>query len=96
MHERAVQFSLELKENGFEILNDVVFNQVLVACETDELTNKVIEHIQKSGECWVGGAKWNGGAVIRISVSSWATTKDDITRSVDAFIMARDRAIQEC
>lgn len=96
LHERAVQFSLELKENGFEILNDVVFNQVLVACETDELTNKVIEHIQKSGECWVGGAKWNGGAVIRISVSSWATTKDDITRSVDAFKMARDRAIQEC
>ncbi len=96
LHERAVQFSLELKENGFEILNDVVFNQVLVACETDELTNKVIEHIQKSGECWVGGAKWNGGSVIRISVSSWATTKDDITRSVDAFKMARDRAIQEC
>jgi len=96
LHERAVQFSLELKENGFEILNDVVFNQVLVACETDELTIKVMEYIQRSGECWVGGAKWNGRAVIRISVCSWATTKDDITRSVDAFIVAKDKAIQEC
>ncbi len=72
-----------------------VFNQVLVACETDEITNKTIEYIQKSGECWVGGANWNGNSVIRISVCSWATTKEDITRSVHAFVTAKNRAIQK-
>ena len=46
LHERAVQFSVELKEKGFDILNDVVFNQVLVACKTDELTDKVIHNIR--------------------------------------------------
>lgn len=77
LHERAVQFSVELKEKGFDILNDVVFNQVLVVCETDEITNSTIEYIQRSGECWVGGASWKGNSVIRISVCSWATTKED-------------------
>ncbi len=96
LHERAVQFSIELKEKGFDILNDVVFNQVLVACKTDKLTNKVIQYIQRSGECWVGGAKWDEKAVIRVSVCSWATTKEDITRSVNAFVAAKDKAIQEC
>ncbi len=93
MYERAVQFSQELMDNDFKILNDVVFNQVLVACEDDELTNQTIKHIQESGECWVGGAKWHGKSVIRISVSSWATTKEDVSRSVLSFIAARDRAI---
>jgi glutamate/tyrosine decarboxylase-like PLP-dependent enzyme len=96
LHKRAVQFSAELKQSGFNILNDVVFNQVLVACETDELTNKVIQYVQSSGECWVGGGKWDGKDVIRISVCSWATTQEDITRSVNAFVAAKNRAIIEC
>ena len=95
LHERAVQFGEELRNNGFDVLNDIVFNQVLVACETEEITNKTIEYIQRSGECWVGGAKWNNKSVIRISVCSWATTKADITRSVNAFTAARDKAVQE-
>jgi glutamate/tyrosine decarboxylase-like PLP-dependent enzyme len=94
MHERAVQFSLELKDNGFEILNDVVFNQVLVACGDDELTERTITNIQDSGECWVGGAKWHGKTVIRISVSSWATTEEDVIRSVRSFVTARDKAVR--
>jgi len=94
LHERAVQFSLELKDKGFNILNDVVFNQVLVACETDDITKKVIHNIQQSGECWVGGAKWRGQDVIRISVCSWATTKEDISRSVKAFYIAKVKAHQ--
>ena len=92
LHKRAVQFATELQENGFNILNDVVFNQVLVACETDDLTNKVIQIIQSSGECWVGGATWGGKSVIRISVCSWATTQEDISRSVNAFVSAKNRA----
>lgn len=92
-HERAVQFSKELKENGFKILNDVVFNQVLVTCETDELTHQTMKNIQQSGECWVGGSTWYGQPVIRISVCSWATTKDDVSRSVRAFVTAREKAL---
>ena len=46
--------------------------------------------VQKSGECWVGGSIWRGKAVIRVSVCSWVTTAEDVTRSVLAFIKARD------
>lgn len=95
LHERAVQFSNELKENGFEILNDVVFNQVLVSCGTDELTKKTLEVIQEMRECWCGSAEWFGRSVIRISVCSWATTSKDVTRSVNSFIKARESAIRE-
>lgn len=91
LHERAVQMGKELKAEGFEILNDVVFNQVLVACDSEEITTRTIETIQKSGECWVGGTTWLGKAVIRISVCSWATTEADISRSVRAFVSARDK-----
>jgi len=96
LHKRSVQFGMELKENSFNTLNDIVFNQVLVKCETDVLTNKALQYIQESGECWVGGAIWDEKAVIRISVCSWATTKEDITRSVHAFVTARDKAVLEC
>ncbi len=94
LHERAVQMGKELKAEGFQILNDVVFNQVLVACDTEEITTRTIENIQKSGECWVGGTKWLGKAVIRISVCCWATTEADISRSVRAFVSARDKVTE--
>lgn len=95
LHQRAVQIGQELKNEGFQILNDVVFNQVVVVCETDELTQRTMELVQKSGECWAGGARWHDKAVIRVSVCSWATTEEDITRSVRAFVAARDLARQE-
>ena len=92
LHQRARQFSEELEAEGFVILNDVVFNQVLVACGSDELTNATMKNIQKSGECWVGGANWKGKSVIRISVCSWATTKNDVSRSVKTFVSARSKS----
>lgn len=95
LHEKAARFARELKAEGFSILNDVVFNQILVGCEHDEITQRTLHHIQQSGECWVGGAAWNGKAVIRISVCSWATTEDDIYRSVRAFSAARRKAVQD-
>ncbi len=88
LHERAVQFASEIKMAGFNVLNEVVFNQVLVSCQNDDITARTLELIQKSGECWCGGAQWDNRKVIRISVSSWATTSDDITRSVKAFATA--------
>jgi len=83
----------ELEAENFQILNDVVFNQVLVACDSDEITEQTMRHIQASGECWVGGAVWHGKKVIRISICSWATTRDDITRSVSAFVEAKSKAL---
>ena len=94
-HSRAVQMAQELKTENFQILNDVVFNQVLVSCENDKITEQTMRYIEESGECWVGGAVWGGKKVIRISICSWATTEDDITRSVRAFVTARNKAVQE-
>ncbi len=96
LHQRAVQFAEEIsKVNGFEVLNDVVFNQVMVSCETDELTTRAIKGIQELRECWVGGSNWNGRKIIRISVCSWATTSDDIIRSVKSIEQALNEINKE-
>jgi glutamate/tyrosine decarboxylase-like PLP-dependent enzyme len=74
-------------EPGIAILNDVVLNQVLVRFgDDDERTRAVIAAVQEDGTCWAGGTTWHGVAAMRISVSSWATTNDDIDRSAEAII----------
>lgn len=94
MHQRALQFADEVKAiDGFEVLNEVVFNQVIVCCETDELTVKTIEQIQQLRECWVGGSSWQDRKVIRVSICSWASTPQDITRSVKSFQQALESVI---
>jgi glutamate/tyrosine decarboxylase-like PLP-dependent enzyme len=95
LHHRALQIAQELKTEHFQILNDVVFNQVLVSCDNDKTTHQTMRYIQESGECWVGGAVWHGKKVIRISICSWATTENDISRSVKAFVAARNKAAQD-
>lgn len=94
LHQRAQQFANELKAAGFQVLNEVAFNQVLVKVGNEEATNAFITHIQGSGECWVGGSKWFDEPVVRISVCSWATTKEDVSRSVRAFVTARENACE--
>jgi glutamate/tyrosine decarboxylase-like PLP-dependent enzyme len=86
----AKRFADQLQAEGFRVLNEVVFNQILVACDTPDLTKATLENIQTSGECWCGGALWNGEPVIRISVCSWATTEADVERSVGTFAKARN------
>jgi glutamate/tyrosine decarboxylase-like PLP-dependent enzyme len=94
MHQRAREFADQLKEAGFDILNDVVFNQVIVSPSSNEsVTQSIMQTIQESGECWVGGSVWQGKKVIRISVCSWVTSSEDISRSVKAFIKARESVI---
>ena len=90
--ERAAQFADLLGKNGFQVLNEVVFNQVLAACDTPAMTQATLAGIQASGECWCGGTTWQGQPAIRISVCSWATTPEDVTRSVEAFVKARAAA----
>lgn len=86
---RAVLFADLLRQAGFRILNDVVFNQVLVACDTPDATRVLLETVQRSGECWCGSTIWNDESVIRISVCSWETTEEDIRRSAAAFAAAK-------
>ncbi len=75
-----------LRAAGYEILNDVVLNQVLVSFGEDAITRQVIAAIQDEGTCWCGGTIWQGRAAMRISVSSWKTTAADIEQSLDAMI----------
>ena len=92
LHQRAAQFAQELASADFKVLNEVVFNQVLVGFDwPDATTADFIDQLQKSGECWVGGTKWANKSVVRISVCSWATTAEDVSRSVAAFVDARER-----
>jgi len=90
LHERAKQFADGLSENGFQILNEVVFNQVLVACENDVETEATLKNIQELRDCWCGGSQWFDKKVIRISVCSWATTEKDIDTSISSFLKARE------
>ena len=71
---------------GFTIHNDVVLNQVVVSFGTADETQDVIQAVQGEGAMWAGGTSWKGQTAMRISVSSWATTDDDIRRSGDALI----------
>ncbi|MEO7964074.1 MAG: aspartate aminotransferase family protein, partial [Gemmatimonadaceae bacterium] len=73
-------------------LNDVVLNQVLVAFGDAETTQRVIAAIQQDGTCWAGMTEWQGRTAMRISVSSWATTTDDVERSVAAIIRVANDA----
>jgi len=57
----------------------VVLNQVLVSFGDAKTTNRIIKKIQEDGTCWCGGTIWKGKTAMRISVSSWMTTEDDIT-----------------
>lgn len=87
--ERAAEFAAQLQQNGFNLLNEVVFNQVLLACDSAQQTETTLANIQRSGVLWCGGSNWNGEPAIRISVCSWATTSADISACVAEFIKAK-------
>jgi glutamate/tyrosine decarboxylase-like PLP-dependent enzyme len=70
---------------GFELLNEVVLNQVLFRFESDERTDDVVRRVQESGEAWLGGTVWDGRRAIRISVSNWQTSDEDVERTLAAF-----------
>jgi glutamate/tyrosine decarboxylase-like PLP-dependent enzyme len=86
----AQRFATQLAEvEGIAVVNDVVLNQVLVRFGDDDAeTDRVIEAVQRSGECWMGSTTWHGQRLMRISVSSWRTTESDVDRSVRAIVAA--------
>lgn len=82
----AQHFADGLRDAGYEILNEVVLNQVLVSFGDAETTRRVIAALQADGTCWCGGTEWQGRIAMRISVSSWATTTADVERSLEAML----------
>ena len=82
----ATRFAEKSQQAGFEIVNEVLLNQVLVSFGTPEHTLAVIKRIQEDGTCWCGSTVWQGRTAMRISVSSWTTTEEDVDRSVAAMI----------
>jgi glutamate/tyrosine decarboxylase-like PLP-dependent enzyme len=82
----ARTFAKGFRAAGFEVLNDVVINQVLVSFGNAEITEKVIRVVQEDGTCWCGGTVWQGKSAMRVSVSSWATTEADVELSLNAIL----------
>jgi glutamate/tyrosine decarboxylase-like PLP-dependent enzyme len=80
----AKRFAEGLEAAGFEVLNDVVLNQVLVSFGEPARTSRVIARLQDDGTCWCGGTVWQGRTAMRISVCNWATGEADVERSLEA------------
>lgn len=85
---QASRFSVALRDAGYEVLNEVVLNQVLVSFGTPEQTQRTIAAIQQEGVCWCGGTTWKGRTAMRISVSNWSTTDADVEKSIEAILRA--------
>jgi glutamate/tyrosine decarboxylase-like PLP-dependent enzyme len=84
----AQRFAQGLQAAGYQILNEVAINQVLVSFGSPEKTLETICKVQQDGTCWCGSTVWQGQTAMRISVSSWATTDEDVERSLAAILQA--------
>lgn len=84
--QHAARFAEGLSAEGYEVLNEVELNQVLVSFGDAETTQRIIAGVQADGTCWCGGTQWQGRAAMRISVSSWATTEQDVEESLQAIV----------
>src|SRR5215469_5853091 len=80
----ARRFAEGIRSAGYNVLNDVVLNQVLVDFGTN--TESIIAAVQNEGTCWCGPTTWQGRPAMRVSVSCWNTTEADIDRSVAAVL----------
>jgi glutamate/tyrosine decarboxylase-like PLP-dependent enzyme len=69
---------------GAEILNDVVYTQVCAAFGEDAVTRDVVERMLADGTAWTSGSRWRGRAILRVSVSNWSTTEQDVERTLEA------------
>jgi glutamate/tyrosine decarboxylase-like PLP-dependent enzyme len=85
---QARRFAEALRAAGHEVLNEVVLNQVLVSFGDPEQTQRTIAAIQEDGTCWCGGTVWKNRTAMRISVSNWSTTDEDVEQSIDAMLRA--------
>jgi len=88
----ASRFAKGLRKAGYAVLNDVVLNQVLASFGSEDKNRRVLKAVQNDGTCWCSTASWHGQTAMRISVSSGATTGDDVERSLSAIL----RMAAEC
>jgi glutamate/tyrosine decarboxylase-like PLP-dependent enzyme len=82
----ARRFAEALAAAGHEILNDVVLNQVVVSFGDDETNQRIVDAVQREGVCWCGPTHWRGRSAMRISVSCWATSNEDVERSIASIV----------
>jgi glutamate/tyrosine decarboxylase-like PLP-dependent enzyme len=82
----ARRFAAGLTAAGFEVVNDVLLNQVLVSFGDDVRTDHLVRALQNDGTCWMGATTWRGRRLMRISVAGHATTEDDVDRSITAIV----------
>jgi glutamate/tyrosine decarboxylase-like PLP-dependent enzyme len=87
----ARRFSEELSLAGFSVLNQVALNQVLVRFGDEHATRRIVADLQADGTCWCGITHWQGQVAMRISVCSWATTDEDVSRSLEAMLRVAAR-----
>ncbi|HEX8866037.1 MAG TPA: aminotransferase class V-fold PLP-dependent enzyme, partial [Lentzea sp.] len=87
----ARRFADGMQAAGHTVANDVVLNQVVVDFGGQARTSAVITAVQEEGTCWCGPTTWRGRAAMRVSVSCWNTTEEDIDRSVAAVLACADR-----
>jgi len=81
----ARRFAAGLAElDGVRVVNDVVFTQVCVSFGTDDATREVAARLLRDGTAWMTPSTWHGQAVLRISVSNWRTTEEDVDRTLEA------------
>lgn len=88
--DQAARLGERLRAGGFEVLNDVAINQVLVRAGSDAATDAIRERVTASGSFWFGPTVWQGRPAFRLSVSSWRTDDADIEALADALIAARE------
>jgi glutamate/tyrosine decarboxylase-like PLP-dependent enzyme len=91
----AARFAEGLAAAGHLVLNDVVLNQVLVRFGSAATTERVIEALQRDGTCWCGATRWQGETAMRISVSSYATTNEDVETSLAAMLRIAAEVLRE-
>jgi glutamate/tyrosine decarboxylase-like PLP-dependent enzyme len=84
----AQTMATRLADAGLQVLNEVVLNQVLIRADTDAGTLGMVEGVQRDGTCWCGPTSWHGRPAMRISISGWATSAEDIEASAQAIISA--------
>jgi glutamate/tyrosine decarboxylase-like PLP-dependent enzyme len=87
--DQAACLARELRSAGIEVLNEVVLNQVVIAFGSDENTRRAIAALQQARLIWAGGTRWQGREALRVSVSAWATTQDDMAKARQAILDAR-------
>jgi glutamate/tyrosine decarboxylase-like PLP-dependent enzyme len=88
----AARFADAFRAAGYDVLNDVVLNQVVVSFGDAPTTMRVVAGVQDDGTCWCGPTEWQGHTAMRVSVCSWATTDADVDRSIDAILRIAERA----